>query len=125
VVKTAHRRKALPVVGLPFHAVALDGKATALPCWDDQYVQRHQPEDGLPYGLMRTVTAALVTALGLPCIDAIPVRRDGEVIEREVRLYNSSLAHDALTPEAAHFAGRRGREPAPGRAKPAPFFTGV
>jgi hypothetical protein len=26
-------------------------------------------------------------------------RRDGEVIEREVRLYNSSLAHDALTPE--------------------------
>jgi hypothetical protein len=38
VVKTAHRRKALPVVGLPFHAVALDGKATALPCWDYQYV---------------------------------------------------------------------------------------
>ena len=26
-------------------------------------------------------------------------RRDGAVIEREVRLYNSSLAHDALTPE--------------------------
>jgi len=72
-VKAAWRRKALPVVGLPFHAAALDGKATALPCWDEQYVQRHQPEDGLPYGLMRTVTAALVTAPGRPCIDAIPI----------------------------------------------------
>jgi hypothetical protein len=49
------------VVGLPFHAVALDGKVTALPCWDDL---------GRP---VRTVTAALVTAPGRPCIDAIPV----------------------------------------------------
>ena len=72
-VRAAQRRKALPLVGLPFHVAALDGKATALPCWDDRYAQRRQPESGVPYGLMRTVTAALVTAPGRPCIDAIPI----------------------------------------------------
>jgi hypothetical protein len=72
-VKAAWRRKALPCPKMPFHVVALDGKGTALPCWDDRFAQRHNPEYGLPYGIVRTVTAALVTASGRPCIDAIPV----------------------------------------------------
>jgi len=72
-VQAARRRKALPCVSLPFHVVALDGKGTALPCWDEQYAQRHQPEEGPPFGILRTVTAALVTAPGRPCIDATPI----------------------------------------------------
>ena len=73
LVDAARRRKALEPKSLPFHVVAMDGKATALPSWDDVLVQRHTPETGAPYGLLRTVTCALVSAPGRPCIDAIPL----------------------------------------------------
>ncbi|HEY3448453.1 MAG TPA: transposase family protein, partial [Myxococcales bacterium] len=73
LVYAAWRRKALEPVGLPFGVLALDGKSTALPCWDGQYVQQVQPETGLPYGLARTVTCTLVSAAGRPCLDAIPI----------------------------------------------------
>ena len=53
--------------------VALDGKVTALPCLNQPFVQTKHLEDGTPYGLVRTVTAALVSAPGRPCIDAIPI----------------------------------------------------
>lgn len=53
--------------------MSLDGKVTALECWDDRLIQRQIPEQGDPYGLMRTVTCSLVTAPGRPCIDAIPI----------------------------------------------------
>lgn len=72
-VRAAQRAKALEPVGLPFHMAAMDGKATALPTWEGPYAQRQQPEDGLPYGLMRTVTSTLVTARGKPCIDVSPI----------------------------------------------------
>lgn len=68
--RAARRRKALPRESLPFHAVAIDGKVTALPCCDERFAQRHLPDEGAPYGLMRTATATLVTAPGRPCIDA-------------------------------------------------------
>jgi hypothetical protein len=73
LVQAASRRKALVPVGLPFGVLALDGKSTALPCWDKNYVQKVEPENGLPYGLARTVTCALVSAAGRPCVDAIPI----------------------------------------------------
>jgi DDE_Tnp_1-associated/Transposase DDE domain len=73
LVRAAWRRKALQPQGLPFGVAALDGKGTALPCWDDQFVQQHHPENGLPYGLARTVTCTLVSAAGRPCLDAIPI----------------------------------------------------
>lgn len=73
LVHAAHKRKALRPIELPFHSVALDGKVTALECWDDRLIQRQIPEQGDPYGLMRTVTCSLVTAPGRPCIDAIPI----------------------------------------------------
>jgi hypothetical protein len=73
VVRAAWRRKALEPRLLPFQVVAMDGKATALPSWDDVYVQRSTPEVGAPYGLMRTVTCALVSAPGRPCIDVVPI----------------------------------------------------
>lgn len=73
VVRAAWRRKALEPVGLPVGVVALDGKVTALPCLNGEYIQNQVPEVGMPYGLVRTVTCALVSAAGRPCIDAIPI----------------------------------------------------
>ncbi len=75
-VRAAWRRKALEPVGLPMSVVALDGKATALPTLNHPLVQNQHPEVGLPYGLVRTVTCALVSAAGRPCIDAIPIPGD-------------------------------------------------
>jgi hypothetical protein len=73
LVRAAWRRKALGPVGLPVGVVALDGKATALPCINGTYAQTHHPESGLPYGIIRTVTCSLTSAAGRPCIDAIPI----------------------------------------------------
>jgi len=71
LVRAAWRRKALEPVGLPVSVLALDGKVTALPCLNQAFVQTKHPEVGSPYGLVRTMTAALVSAPGQPCIDAI------------------------------------------------------
>ena len=73
LVRAAWRRKALEPVGLPMSVLALDGKVTALPCLNQPFVQTQHPEVGSPYGLVRTMTAALVSAPGRPCIDAIPI----------------------------------------------------
>jgi hypothetical protein len=72
-VHAAWRRKALEPVGLPMSVLALDGKVTALPCLNQPFAQTQHPEVGSPYGLVRTMTAALVSAPGRPCIDAIPI----------------------------------------------------
>ena len=73
LVKAAWRRKALVSQCLPIQVVALDGKVTALPCLNQPFVQTQHPEVGSPYGLVRTMTAALVSAPGRPCIDTIPI----------------------------------------------------
>jgi hypothetical protein len=73
LVRAAWRRRALEPVGLPVSVLALDGKVTALPCLNQPFVQTQHPEVGLPYGLVRTMTAALVSAPGRPCLDAIPI----------------------------------------------------
>ncbi len=75
-VKAAWRRKALASEGLPIQVVALDGKVTALPTLSHPLIQNRIPEEGLPFGLVRTVTCALVSAPGRPCIDAIPIPGD-------------------------------------------------
>ena len=72
-VRAARRRKALKPIGLPFHMVAMDGKGTALTSWEGPYAQRVNPDTGLPYGLLRTVTSTLATAPGKPCIDVLPI----------------------------------------------------
>ena len=72
-VGSARRRKALEPDDLPLGVVAVDGKVTALPCLNQRFIQTQHPEVGLPYGLARTMTAALVSAEGRPCIDAIPI----------------------------------------------------
>jgi hypothetical protein len=73
VVHAAWRRKALEPVGLPLSVVALDGKATALPMLNHPLVQNHIEGQVVPFGLVRTVTCALVSARGRPCLDAIPI----------------------------------------------------
>ena len=74
-VRAAWRRKALvhSKPSLPIQVVALDGKVTAVPTLNHPLVQTQHPDVGLPYGLVRTMTAALVSAPGRPCIDAIPI----------------------------------------------------
>src|SRR5574341_1926918 len=72
-VRAAWRRKVLGPVKLPMSVVAMDGKATALPALNHPLVQNHVPEEGLPHGLVRTVTYTLVSAAGRPCLDAIPI----------------------------------------------------
>jgi hypothetical protein len=72
-IKAAWRRKALSPVGLPVGVVALDGKATALPTLNHPLVQNRVTDQEVPYGLVRTVTCALVSAAGRPCLDAIPI----------------------------------------------------
>jgi len=73
VVRAAARRKALTPVGLPFGVATFDGKVTAVPTINGEFVQTHHPEQGLPHGLMRTVTCALVSAAARVCIDVIPI----------------------------------------------------
>jgi hypothetical protein len=72
----AGRRKALDSDSLPIRIGALDGKATALPTLNHPLVQNHVEGQAVPYGLVRTVTCALVTAPGRPCLDAIPIPGD-------------------------------------------------
>ena len=71
--RAAWRRKALAPVGLPIGVVALDGKVTAVPTLNGEFAQTQHSEQGLPYGLIRTVTCALVSAAGRPCIDVVPI----------------------------------------------------
>lgn len=74
LIRKAIKRKVfrIPVV-LPFHMVAMDGKGTALPAWDDEFAQKHEHEDKAPYGLLRTITSVLTTGRGKPCIDVLPI----------------------------------------------------
>jgi hypothetical protein len=72
-VRAAWRRKALVPVRLPIGVAAMDGKVTAVPTINGEFAQTQHPEQGLPYGLIRTITCALVSAAGRPCIDVIPI----------------------------------------------------
>lgn len=92
-VKAAHRRKALQPQGLPFGVLAMDGKVTAVPYWDREYVQKHEPEVGAPYGLARTVTCTLVSAAGRPCLDAVPI----PAATNEMGLFQAAFQTMAMT----------------------------
>jgi hypothetical protein len=74
VVEDAHQRKALEPEGFPFGVLAMDGRDTAVDCWDHQYAQQNTHEKNcLSYGLVRTISCALVSARAKPCIDAVPL----------------------------------------------------
>lgn len=92
LVRAAWRRKALEPDGLPVRVVALDGKVTALPCLNQCFVQTQHPEVGAPYGLARTMTAALVSAPGRPCIDAIPIPAETNEVGHFQEAFKSLVA---------------------------------
>lgn len=72
----AWRRKAIRLVqGIPFHAMSLDGKYPSVSDTQDyDYLQVHHDTEGnAAYGLLRTVTATLVTAVGRPIMGITPI----------------------------------------------------
>lgn len=90
VVRAADRRKALRPDLLPFGVLSLDGKGTSIPSCDDWYAQRQTAEPGAPLvGVVRTVTATLVSSSARPCIDvtSIPART------HEMGAFRAALAH--------------------------------
>lgn len=97
MIHAAHRRKALPLKGFPFHVVAADGKVTSVPVWEHHYAQQHTTDDGRKaHGLVRTVTAALISTPATPILDAIPIPADTNemgifphVFESLARVYGS------------------------------------
>jgi hypothetical protein len=74
VIDDAHRRKAIEPEQFPFGVLALDGKSTAISCWDHHYAQMQTGDERMrAHGVVRTVSCALVSARAKPCIDAIPI----------------------------------------------------
>jgi len=71
-VRAAHRQKAIAPVELPWGVVSMDGKATAIGAWDDQFAQK-QVQGNTARGLVRTVTSVLVTSRAKVCLDASPI----------------------------------------------------
>jgi hypothetical protein len=97
-VAAARRGKMLEPTELPFGMASMDGKVTALPSWDGPYAQKHEPEDGLPFGLLRTVTSTLVTAPGRPCIDVSPIPAS----TNEMGHFATALLQLCLGPAGSH-----------------------
>jgi len=124
--KTAHRRKALQPVGLPFGQVAVDGRTTALPdvaeqdaakasdvAWAERYAQR---SSGSRKRLMRTVTCSLVSARAKPCIDAVPIpavtNEIGHfetVVRGLVDVYGRSKLFSLISADAGNCSEKNGR----------------
>lgn len=74
MVRAAYRRKALDPDLLPFGVLSLDGKATSISSCDDWYAQRQTVEEGAPLvGLVRSVTATLVSSSARPCINVVAI----------------------------------------------------
>ena len=74
-IDAAEKRGILKPVGLPMGVVSMDGKYTTLPVSDDDgYVQsRTHKATGDSYGMIRTMTAMLISAMGRPVLDAEPI----------------------------------------------------
>ena len=76
VVRAARKRKALEPDRFPFGIVSLDGRGTSTKFFDEQYAQVHHPSDRPPYGIVRTITSALISTPARPCLDAHPIPAD-------------------------------------------------
>ena len=69
----AHRRHALAPDELPFGVLSLDGQNTAVPAGDDYYAQRQSRDDGHCLGMVRTISAVLVSSPARPYLNVTPV----------------------------------------------------
>ena len=67
-IRIFKRQKALEPERLPWGVLSMDGKATAINAWDNRYVQKQGSR-----GVIRTITASLVSSPGCPCVDAFPI----------------------------------------------------
>jgi len=67
-IRSFHRQKALEREGFRWGVLSLDGKYTPIRAWDGHYVQKQGAR-----GVIRTITASLVSTPGRPCIDAFPI----------------------------------------------------
>lgn len=67
-IRGFHRQKALAPDGFRWGVVSMDGKASSLSSWDKVYAQQQGD-----HGVIRTVTACLISTPGRPCLDAYPV----------------------------------------------------
>jgi hypothetical protein len=77
VAQAAHRSKSL-VSDFPLRVAAMDGKATAIEELNTPYAQTHKKKAGLAaYGLVRTITCTLVTALYRPILEVVPMGAGG------------------------------------------------
>jgi hypothetical protein len=105
-VHAAGRRKALASECLPIRVGALDGKATALPTLNHPLVQNRVDGQVVPFGLVRTVTCALVSAPGRPCLDAIPIPGEtNEVGHFQAAFKSFNEAHGSLFDLVSYDAG--------------------
>ena len=77
LIHAAWKRKGLRLSGFPFHVLSLDGKATSVPSWDNEYSQRQTYDDGRQaHGLVRMVNSCLISTDAKPVIDTHPVPAD-------------------------------------------------
>jgi len=67
-IRAMHRRKVLTPESLPWGVVSMDGKATSIRAWDHDYAQQQGSR-----GVIRTVTATLVSSAVRVCLDAHPI----------------------------------------------------
>jgi len=96
VVIAAHHRGAwTSTAELPIGIVAMDGKGTSLPSWAGPFAQRHDPKDGIPYGVMRTVTSTLVTSRSRSCIDVSPIPAETNEMGQFAAAFESLVTNHA------------------------------
>jgi len=74
-IKKAHRQKALKPHGLPFGAIAVDGKVTSIAAWRKGYAQKqeHGGSASGASGSIRTMTCTLLSDRANVCVDAVPI----------------------------------------------------
>ena len=70
-IRRAHRRHALKPVAFPWGVPSLDGKVTAIRAWDGQVAQQQGNK-----GMLRTITATLVSSTARVCVGANPIPAD-------------------------------------------------
>jgi hypothetical protein len=107
-IRSAHRRRALESLCFPFGVVALDGKSITSKTWDGKWASEHPLADGRgSVGLMKTITACLVSTAAKPCIDAVPMPAGTNevaflrgVIEELDRVYGKSQMFRMFTYDA-------------------------
>ncbi len=101
LIRRAWRRGALPLDGLPFGVLSLDGKVVATNTWDadGRIAQVQRLADGGACGLVRTVTSCLISCAARVCVDMhiIPPQTNesgvfGDVLRRLVGEFGDLFA---------------------------------